>query len=349
MPGKMRKKCDRAVYIWPMPPLQERSNSTLASFVVVLPLDAKGMLASKVSLLHRSLTERFAYFEVVLVDDSGTDAFTQDVKDLLDRLPFVRYVRLHRSFGEEIAGYAGMDQAIGDHVVLAVLGQDPMEELPLVMARCQETERVIFGRALNKPVGGLLRRTGQRLFQWYASRTLRVELDPGLTRLAAMPRAVVNTLLKLRDPSGYLSVQAGYAGLHTLHHDYLLERPELWLSRQTLGESIVRAVNITAQNSVHPLRLLTYVGLLGLFFDVLYGFFIMGIYFFMADRAPGWVALSAQQAIYFLFICAFFVVISEYLGQIMISVRGRPLYFTAEERHSNVLGVLGNKRNVVSE
>ena len=295
------------------------------------------------------LTEQFAYFEVVLVDDSGTAEYQAEVTSILDRFPFVQYVRLNRSFGEEIASYAGMDQAIGDHVAVAVLGQDPMKDLPIIMRSCQHEERIIFGRALNKPNGGPIRRLGQRVFHWYASRTLRVQLDPLLTRFVAMPRSVVNTLLKLRDPSGYLSVQIGHAGLQALYHDYKLERPELWLRRRSLGASMVHAVNITAQNSVHPLRLLTYVGLAGMLFNLLYGAFIVGIYFFMDDRAPGWVGLSTQQAVYFFFICSFFVVISEYLGQIMISVKGRPLYFSADQRHSNILGALEERRNVVEE
>ena len=177
-------------------------------------------------------------------------------------------------------------------------------DLPVIMRYCQREERIVFGRAINKPTGGLLSRSGQRVFHWYASRTLRVQLDPQLTRLVAMPRSVVNTLLKLRDPSGYLSVQIGHAGLQALHHDYLLEDPQRWSRRRTLGASMVHAVNITAQNSVHPLRMLTYVCLAGMLFNLLYCVFIVAIYFFLDDRAPGWVGLSTQQAIYFFFICS---------------------------------------------
>ena len=250
----------------------------------------------------------------------------------------MQYVRLNRSFGEEIASYAGMDQAIGDHVAVAVLGQDPMTDLPVIIRDTASGKNASFSAGLpTSPPGDRCGGSGQQVFHWYASRTLRVQLDPLLTRLVAMPRSVVNTLLKLRDPSGYLSVQIGHAGLQALYHDYSLERPELWLKRRSLGAAMAHAVNITAQNSVHPLRMLTYVGLAGMLFDVLYCVFIVGIYFFMDDRAPGWVGLSTQQAIYFFFICSFFVVISEYLGQIMISVKGRPLYFSAEQRHSNIL------------
>ncbi|MCB0790280.1 MAG: glycosyltransferase [Flavobacteriales bacterium] len=327
----------------------EKSSSTLASYIVIMPAEAKGLLNPALDELARSVEETSAYSEIILLDDSGTDVFQEEVTTALAEHPALHYVRLNRSFGEEIASYAGMDQAIGDHVAVGVLGQDPLTELPRIMERCRSEERIIFGRATNKPTGGLLRRIGQRLFQRYAARALHVELDPRVTRLVAMPRSMVNTLLKLRDPSGYLSVQIGHAGVRPAYHDYVLDRPDLWLARQDLGSSIMRAVNVTAQNSVHPLRFVTYIGVIGLVFDLLYGLFILGIFLFMKDRAPGWVALSGQQAIYFFFICAFFVVISEYLGQIMINVKGRPLYFVADQRQGNAMDQMADKRNVVDE
>lgn len=327
----------------------EKSNATLASFIVILPQDAAALLEARIEALHTAVRERFAFHEIILVDDSGGEEYAARMGPLLTRIPFLHYIRLNRGFGEEIASYAGLDQAIGDHVVVALLGQDPMEELPQVITQCQEADAIIFGRANNKPQGGPLVRAGEGIFRHYMRRVLNVSLDPDLTRLVAMPRAVVNQLLKVRDPSGYLSVQSGYVGVARKLHTYALERPERWRAGRGLWRSVQRGVNIIAQNSTHPLRFLTWIGALGALFNLFYAIFIAGIFFFKEDYTPGWVALSGQQAIYFFFTCAFFVVISEYLGQIMITVKDRPLYFVAERRHSNVLDALGARRNVVDE
>ncbi len=327
----------------------EKSHATLASFIIILPQDGGALLGPRIEALHAAVRERFAFYEVILVDDSGGEEYAAGVRPLLERIPFLHYIRLNRTFGEEIASYAGLDLAIGDHVVVALLGQDPMEELPVILSQCQAEDLIVFGRATNKPHGGWLPRLGERIFRHYMHRTLNVSLDPDLTRMVALPRSVVNQLLKVRDPSGYLSVQSGYVGVGRAFHDYALERPERWRTGRGLGRSIQRGVNIIAQNSVHPLRFLTWIGAIGAVFNLCYALFIAGIFFFMDDYAPGWVALSGQQAIYFFFTCTFFVVISEYLGQIMITVKDRPLYFVAERRHSNVLGALTTRRNVVDE
>ena len=327
----------------------EKSSSTLASFIIILPAGAEDQLLTGMEALHAVVAPRFAYHETVLVDDSGGPGYAAQMPAVLAQFPFVNYVRLSRSFGDEIASYAGLDQAIGDHVAVALLGQDPMVELPALLARCQTEDRIVFGRATNKPAGGLLRKLGQRAFKQYTTRTMHVELDQGLTRLVAMPRAVVNSLLKLRDPSGYLGAQTGYIGLNTLFHDYALEQPQAWHAHESLSRSLSRGMNIVAQNSVHPLRFLTWISAVGGLFNLLYLFFIIAIWIFHPGRPDGWVALSAQQCIYFFFICAFFIVVSEYLGQIMITVKGRPLYFVIDQRHSNVLAAMDQKRNVVDE
>lgn len=194
----------------------EKSSATLASFIIILPADAADLLSPRVSELYAQVQERCAFFEVILVDDSGGAAYADQIPALLQRFPYLHYIRLNRSFGDEIASYAGLDLAIGDHMVVALLGQDPMGELPAILQTCQREDRIVFGRARNKPAGGPLRKLGQRAFRYYTARTMNVELHKDLTRLVAMPRAVVNSLLKVRDPSGYLGVQTGYIGLRTV-------------------------------------------------------------------------------------------------------------------------------------
>ncbi|MBL7983326.1 MAG: glycosyltransferase [Flavobacteriales bacterium] len=327
----------------------EKSSATLASFVIILPTGRSGQLAEGIRTLHAAIHERYTFFEIILVDDSGSHEHGVVIKDLLKQTPFLHYIRLNRPFGQEIASYAGLDQAIGDHVVVAVLGQDPLERLPEIIGICQLQNKVVFGRALNKPHGGWVPRMGERLFRHYLKRILNVTIDPDLTHLVAMPRSVVNQLLKVRDPSGYLSVQSGYVGVERTYVEYALNDPEAFQKDRGLARSVQRGVNIIAQNSVHPLRFLTWIGALGALFNLLYAVFITAIFFFKDDYAPGWVALSGQQAIYFFFTCTFFVVISEYMGQIMITVKDRPLYFVAERAHSNVLEDLTARRNVVDE
>lgn len=327
----------------------ERSDASLVSFALIISRQDYDQVAPRIHRLAALVKERFAYYEFVIVDDSGSDRHTTEMEALIASQEFIHYVRLSRSFGDDIAGYAGMDMAIGDHVVVAVLGQDPMEPLPELMRQCQETDHVFFGRARNKPKGGLVRRLGSWLFRLYAGRVLGVSIDPCSTRLVAMPRRTVNSLLKVRDPSGYVGMQVGYVGIGARWFDYELEGAGRWAGQESLSASATRAVHIIAQNSVHPLRLLTYIGIAAALFNLIYVVFILGILLLRDNYPPGWVALSGQNAIYFFFISLFFIAISEYLGQIMVTVRQRPLYFVAEDRHSNTLASWGAKRNVVDQ
>jgi hypothetical protein len=325
----------------------ERSDASLASFAIVIPRQDPGPVRERIERLATLVKQRFTYYEIVIVDDSGGQRHALALRELVASEEHVHYVRLSRSFGDDVAGYAGLDMAIGDHVVLALLGRDPVERLPDLMERCQAADEAYFGLALDKPKGGLLRRAGSWLFRTYTGRVLGVAIDPRATRLAALPRKAVNALLKVRDPSGYIGVQAGYVGIVAHQFDYHLDDPARAAHLEPLGVSVTRALRIIAQNSVHPLRLLTYIGVVGALFNLLYACFILGIFLFSEHYAPGWVALSGQNAVYFFFISLFFIAVSEYLGQIMITVRQRPLYFVAEDRYSDTIAAWGAKRNVV--
>jgi glycosyltransferase involved in cell wall biosynthesis len=325
----------------------ERSDASLASFAIIIPRQDPGPVRQRIEQLATLVKERFTYYELVVVDDSGGQRHTAELRALVAAHEHIHYVRLSRSFGDDVAGYAGLDMAIGDHVVLAVLGRDPVERLPDLMEECQRTDEAYFGLALDKPKGGPLRRLGSWIFRVYAGRVLGVAIDRRATRLAALPRKAVNALLKVRDPSGYIGIQAGYVGIVSSWYPYQLDDPVRARHLEPLNTSVARALRIIAQNSVHPLRLLTYLGVLAAAFNLLYVLFILGIYLFRDSYPPGWVALSGQNAIYFFFISLFFIAISEYLGQIMVTVRQRPLYFVAEDRYSDTLSTWVAKRNVV--
>jgi hypothetical protein len=57
----------------------------------------------------------------------------------------------------------------------------------------------------------------------------------------------------------------------------------------------------------------------------------------MRNVATGWTTTSLQLSGMFFLVCSILTVMSEYLGTILGEVRGRPLYFIAEESNSSVL------------
>lgn len=86
---------------------------------VVVPLrDDADILGPFAQELVRVLRENWQNYEVVFVDDGSRDATRAMVDDLLARHECLRYLRLSRPFGVEIAISAGLDTVIGDVVLV---------------------------------------------------------------------------------------------------------------------------------------------------------------------------------------------------------------------------------------
>ena len=69
--------------------------------------------------------------ELVFVDDGSSDRTFDLIYALSKVHPFVKYVRFSRNFGKEAAMLAGLENALGDYVVLIDADlQDPPELLP---------------------------------------------------------------------------------------------------------------------------------------------------------------------------------------------------------------------------
>src|SRR4029079_11477985 len=93
---------------------------------VVAPLQDDGpVLRAFVAEVVAVLRAHYAHYEVVLVDDYSNDGTLGAVEELLRGCPCLRLIRLSRRFGADAAITAGLDAAIGDHVVVMRPQTDP--------------------------------------------------------------------------------------------------------------------------------------------------------------------------------------------------------------------------------
>ncbi|MCW1923539.1 glycosyltransferase [Luteolibacter arcticus] len=310
--------------------------NTVISIVVPLHQDAS-LLEQFVGDLDATLSLSFRFFEIVLVDDGSTDGTSPVVKDILKRVQRVRYLRLSRSFGREMALSAGIESAIGDYVVTLDPRADPVEQLPAMIAACRATGGVVHGIATNSVTRSAPREWIGQLFRNYCRKRLGVDIKRGVSDLRVMSRQAVNALLQVREQSRYLRVLTLTIGYH--HEFFPYERrPRPGAERKSSWrEEVSTAIDLLAANTRHPLRMVTAAGLFGAALNLFYAVYVVAIYLTKPNVAQGWTTLSLQQSGMFFFVCLILAVLSEYVGTILGEVRSRPLYFMAEEANSSVL------------
>ncbi|BCU76924.1 glycosyltransferase [Luteolibacter sp. LG18] len=309
---------------------------TVISVVVPLENDSD-ILDAFLADLSRTMSGGFRFYEIILVDDGSTDATRQTVDRLLKDVSRVRYLRLSRSFGREVALSAGIESAIGDYVVTLDPTGDPVAAIPELIAVCRTNGGIVHGVALNPRLRSGVREFLGNLFRRYCNRRLGVELKRGAEDFRAMSRQAVNALLQVRVQSRYLRVLTLTLGYHHEFFPYRreerLERPK----RSSFTSEAATAIDLLAANTRHPLRVVTLAGLTGAVLNLLYACYVVWIYLAKPNVVAGWTTLSLQQSGMFFFICLILAVLSEYVGTILGEVRSRPLYFIGHEANSSVL------------
>ena len=310
--------------------------NTVVSIVVPLEKDAH-LVEELVSELDQVVGASYRFFEILLVDDGSSDGTIEKVLDLLKRVKRVRYLRLSRQFGRDVAMSAGIESAIGDVVVTLDPKTDPVDVIPSMIEICRKTGGVVHGIAENPEPRSLAREWMGDIFRSYCRKQLGVDIKRGVSDLRVMSRQSVNAFLQVREQHRYLRVLTLMLGYQHEFFSYRLQTRSGGTRVTAMRTEVSTAIDLLVANTRHPLRVVTVLGLLGACLNMIYGGYVLFIYLTKPGVAAGWTSLSLQQSGMFFFVCLILTVLSEYVGTILGEVRSRPLYFVGQEANSSVL------------
>ena len=314
---------------------------------VVVPLrDDAGRVAPLLNELRAALAPRYAHYEVILVDDGSRDRTVATVVELLPAHDGTRLLVLTGRFGVEAAMLAGLDAASGDFIVTLSAREDPPALVPELVERCRRGADVVTGTLASRSGQPAWLRAGATLFYWYTRRFLGLALPANATHFRCLSRQAVTAILQLRDNGGLLRVFTSYIGYATEPFTYA-RIPGAQVPRSAVA-SVKLALSIILDNSVHPLRLLSWMGIAAAVLNVVYGTYVVVLLLVRRDLEPGWATISLQLAAQFFLLSLMVAALCEYVGRLSVRSARRPLYHVRQEFHSTNL-VRGDRLNVVGD
>jgi glycosyltransferase involved in cell wall biosynthesis len=288
------------------------------------------------------------HFELILLDDHSTDPTPCCVDGLLAQYPGLRYIRLARRSGEELAATAGLDAAIGDYVVFLRARFDPPEVLADMLDRAISEGGTVLGVTQATAGKRWLFRSCRRLFYRIVGLLLRARIPSDSTGFCVLSRAVVNTITRTRSKSRHLRLLACTIGYPVSLYHYEPMAPVSVMRPRSLLDAFHDAIRILVSSSQTPLRLVSALGIVAGSLNLCYVLYVLAIYFFKKEVAPGWVTLSLQSSAMFFFVFLILVSLSEYVVQILTESQDNPLYHVESDRTSTVTAGSG-RRNVLSD
>lgn len=271
-------------------------------------------------------------WELIFVDDGSSDGTWTAVRELGDRDPRVRGIRLSRNFGHQYALLAGLSRARGDAVITMDADlQHPPRIIPQLVEEWRAGNRIVH--TVRRASSGLS--VFKRLTSWLFYRLFSFlsgsRLEPGMADFRLLDRQVVDSLLGFGEEGLFLRGLVQWVGFESSKVEFDADPRHRGVSRYNLGRMLKLTWNGVSSFSVVPLRLAVVLGLVTSLVAVeqlveaIYRKVVMGV------TVPGWTQTMVVLTFLFGVLFVLLGIIGEYIGRILVEVRRRPRFLVAEE------------------
>ena len=286
--------------------------------------------AGSVQEMHRRLVEVFKRvtpnYELLWVNDNSPDNAEELLSEIAAADSRVTVISHSRNFGSQMAFTSGMQQSLGEAVILMDGDlQDPPEVIPDLVRSWLKGYDVVYGVRKSRREGRLVESARKAFYRLYRRLSyIDMPLDSG--DFSLMNRRAVNSLLEMPERDLFLRGLRSWVGYRQTGVPY--ERAERFAGESTNSffDNIRWAKRGICSFSYKPLELISGLAAIA---TVLAGVAIVlyVIRYFSNPNAPaGFMTLLV--AILFLGAVQLFSlsIVAEYLGRVFEEVKQRPRY-----------------------
>jgi polyisoprenyl-phosphate glycosyltransferase len=305
---------------------------------IVVPLRDE---AASLPRLHARLVEvartlranRALACEVVYVDDGSRDETLAIARAFPAHALDVQVISLSRNFGKEAALLAGLDHArLGAVLFIDGDGQHPPALIEtLVRHWLDDGNDVVYTAKAHRTKESVARRLLVKSFylllNWGAH--TKIPEDAGDFRLLS-PRAA-DALRRLPERNRFFKGLSSWIGFRQIRIDYQPDERAVGRTTWNLRSLIGLSINGLTAFSVAPLRVATMLGLLFALTAFIYGGQIVYETLVYDVRVPGYPSLFVGVMVLGGVQLIMLGVVGEYIGKILYEIKGRPVYFVAEQ------------------
>lgn len=298
-------------------------------------------------VLQESLPSRDWEYELIFVNDGSTDGSRELLNGFASADKHCRVLHLSRNFGHEAAMLAGIDAAVGDFIVCMDADlQNPPSLLPKILAAHQSgSDIVLMSRAENKDAGWM-KRLSSALFYGVLNFLSGVKFERNVSDFFGISRRAAEVLRKdYREKNRYLRGYIQQIGFRRTILEYVAPERFAGESKYSMKSLLRIAMNTLNCFSVTPMRAGSVAAVIAIIMTVASLSYYIG--FYIVNGYGSGTALLCSM-ITFLFSLLFLLLgtIGEYLGMLMLELKGRPIYIV-EERSG--FSKTGDEQSVTGE
>ena len=265
-------------------------------------------------------------YELLFVDDGSTDNSFELICKWKKIDSNIRVIKFTRNFGQQAAVLAGFRRSRGDIVVQIDSDlQNPPEEIKsLLGALTDEVDLVVT--VPRKRRDSSLRILGSKVLHSLAQALFGNRFKLNLSSFRAMRRSVIEKIDQCQDRSRYMAVLMSWMAVPTVHVEVDHHLRKTGQTKYGVLPLLRLTWDLITGYSNFPLRLVTYLGLLGagvgfsIMMFLLYQRLVAGI------LIEGFVVLSAVFSFFAGVQLLSIGFLGEYLGRVHLQIQNRPDY-----------------------
>ncbi|MCE9884674.1 glycosyl transferase family 2 [Obesumbacterium proteus] len=317
------------------------------SFVsIVLNINQKiAGLEEKIIKIQSELDTLYSDYEILILAQGPMVITTigHNLEKMLEHIPCIRYIQLAGNVHDDVVWAAGLENAIGDFVVLFDLYSDPVTAISGVVDLCKSGIDVVVGVAkqhISLPY---------RLFRSISGAVLQAidyHLPQEATSLRCLSRRAVNSVTSTGrfHHQFYLRIQkTGYPS-----GSYFYELQPENIVKKSFWNGFRYLIRLMVFNSSRPLRWMSGIGMAGSFVSFVFAVYSVAINVISGHVVEGWTTTILFMSLLFMLQFVMLAFFGEYLGRLLDERSEQADYSVVFEKNSGVM-VNQDRVNVLSE
>lgn len=266
-------------------------------------------------------------FEIVCVDDGSQDDTLFQLIALADQDRRFIVIELSRNFGKEAALTAGLDAASGDAVIpIDADLQDPPELIRAMIHEWEAGAEVVLARRTDRSADSLLKRKSAQIFYRIHNSLSNIKIPENVGDFRLIDRVAVDALKRLPEQQRFMKGLFAWVGFKTVTLDYARKSRIAGTTKFSGWKLWNFALEGVTSFSTVPLRLWSYIGIIGTLIAILYLVFVVIRTLIYGIDVPGYASLLVVVLFFGSLQLISVGVLGEYIGRIYMESKRRPLY-----------------------
>lgn len=272
--------------------------------------------------------------EIIYINDGSMDSSLAILKHLQTSDQRITIIDFSRNFGKEYAMTAGINKAVGRAVIVIDSDlQDQPELIPDMLAKWQGGYDVVLMQRAKRRGETWLKKATAHMFYKVIRRLSYIKIPANVGDFRLMSRKVIDALQDCPEEIRFMKGLFAWLGFKTITLEYERDVRAGGHSAYGYWKLWNFALDGLTSFSTAPLKIPLYMGLLTLFFAVVYGIIQFGCMEEPGRNALLIFCITLIGGLQFLIMG----IMGEYLSRIAIESKRRPLYIIDKiYRHGEV-------------